>query len=210
MQGRTDYSEEGRKLIARLKEAGAIGRPGGYNPMDLIYADPTTGGKIFVGNQTAARAADQHPEKITHVVNCTDDMPNYCERNPAMNYLKFNVSYWQSGGTSRGFERRPDGDIIKWLDDSVFSFVNGALSKGENVLVHCLAGAHRAGTTGVLLLMHKTGMGAEEATRAAKELRSAINPICDFPKLLALYEENRHLSTWSVPPAGHGAATPPP
>ena len=30
------------------------------------------------------------------------------------------------------------------------------------MLVHCLAGAHRAGTTGCLLLMHKSGLGAEQ------------------------------------------------
>ena len=59
-------------------------------------------------------------------------------------------------------------------------------------MVHCLAGAHRAGTTGVLLIMHKTGLGAAEATKAAKQLRPAINPISDFPELLNVYEASGH------------------
>ena len=33
------------------------------------------------------------------------------------------------------------------------SFIEGSLQRGENVLVHCMAGAHRAGSTGVSFLM---------------------------------------------------------
>jgi hypothetical protein len=189
MQGRVDYSEEGRKLLAKLQAAGKKAAHGyGYQPMNVIWEDPLTGGKIYVGNETAARGADKHPETIKHVVNCTDDIPNYCESNPNMAYLNFNVSYWQSCGISGDFSRRQDEQIVSWLYSSLFSFVDGALAKGENVLVHCLAGAHRAGTTGVLLIMNKTGLGAVEATAAAKRLRSAINPISDFPELLQVYE----------------------
>lgn len=39
----------------------------------------------------------------------------------------------------------------------LFAFIEGALAKGECVMVHCLAGAHRAGTTGVSCLIHFTG-----------------------------------------------------
>ena len=61
-----------------------------YNPCDLVWHDRATGGAIYVGNQDAAqgvvsngstlrRCADDMVAKgITHVVNCTDDMPNYC------------------------------------------------------------------------------------------------------------------------------------
>lgn len=35
----------------------------------------------------------------------------------------------------------------------VHSFIDGAINDGKNVLVHCMAGAHRAGTTGVSYLM---------------------------------------------------------
>jgi len=182
-----DYSEEGRKLLARMGVQ--PGRPtSGYNKLDALWSDPKTGGTIFVGNEQAARVADAH---VTHVVNCTDDIPNYKESSPGMSYLKFNVSYWQSCGGSRDFRRKSDSEITEWLESTVFPFVNGALAKGENVLVHCLAGAHRAGTTGVLLLMHKTGLPAIEATKTAKQLRPAINPISDFPQLLQLYEANR-------------------
>ena len=42
--------------------------------------------------------------------------------------------------------------------DNVFNYKNNGpcfqIFLGESVLVHCLAGAHRAGTTGIISLMH--------------------------------------------------------
>jgi protein-tyrosine phosphatase len=75
--------------------------------------------------------------------------------------------------------------------EKMFSWVDDALDGGGSVLVHCLAGAHRAGTTGILLLMHKGGLGAEQATVAAKAARPIIDPIFDFVDCLSMYERNR-------------------
>ena len=108
---------------------------------------------------------------------------------PSIAYLRFNIAYWQSCGDGSQPLPRPTADAIQWIKSTLFPFVDSALARGDNVLVHCLAGAHRAGTTGVLLLMHKTGMGAAEATAAAKALRPAINPIGDFPLLLETFEK---------------------
>lgn len=71
----------------------------------------------------------------------------------------------------------------------LFQFVDEELAAGRSVLVHCLAGAHRAGTAGVSCLMHLLKIRAPEATRMAKTLRPAINPIGDFPALLDLLEK---------------------
>ena len=43
-------------------------------------------------------------------------------------------------------------DILKFFAPA-FNFIDRALEKGNNVMVHCLAGAHRAGTTGVAYMM---------------------------------------------------------
>ena len=56
----------------------------------------------------------------------------------------------------------------------LFDFVEAALAAGSSVLIHCLAGAHRAGTTGCLLLMHKTGLGADQV-RTSRCLRHATH-----------------------------------
>ena len=71
---------------------------------------------------------------------------------------------------------------------SLFVFLDDELGQGNSVLIHCLAGAHRAGTAGVASLMYLVGMDAAEATIAAKALRPAINPIGSFPQLLGLLD----------------------
>ena len=68
---RRDYDAEGRALISSLASVGSQGR---YNPLDVIWMDKETGGKIYVGNQQAAQGPESKLASlgITHVVNCTD------------------------------------------------------------------------------------------------------------------------------------------
>ena len=70
----------------------------------------------------------------------------------------------------------------------LFDFVEAALAAGSSVLIHCLAGAHRAGTAGIACLMHLGALDAKSATATAKLARPAICPIGDFPALLKLLE----------------------
>ena len=75
---RRNYNDEGRRLVESL---GLQAGGGKYNAMDAVWKDSNTGGKIYVGNETAARgpASTLAEHGITHVVNCTDDMANFCE-----------------------------------------------------------------------------------------------------------------------------------
>lgn len=52
------------------------------------------------------------------------------------------------------------------------------------MLVHCLAGAHRAGTTGVACLIHYAELEPTEAIRIAKRCRPIIDPIGQLPEFL--------------------------
>ena len=49
------------------------------------------------------------------------------------------------------------------------AFIDAALEDGKNVMVHCLAGAHRAGTVGVSYMMKSGRMSYTEALRVAKK-----------------------------------------
>ena len=89
-------------------------------------------------------------------------MPNFSEAD-GPSYLRFNIAYHTHVSTNAT-------KLAKFLG-GYFDFIDAALAKGESVLVHCLAGAHRAGTAGVLLLMHKEGLDMEEAIKAAQALR---------------------------------------
>ena len=185
---RKDYNEEGRKLISSFGMKPASSQ---FNDLDPIFKDPTTGGMIFVGNENAARgpAAKLLSSNITHVVNCTDDMNNFCEGD-RVQYLRFNVAYWEDAGKSRQPHPANASEIVAFIL-TLFAFVDDALAKGESVLVHCLAGAHRAGTTGCLLLMHRHALGPQDAIKAAKSLRPIINPIGSLPGFLLFFQKHR-------------------
>ena len=54
----------------------------------------------------------------------------------------------------------PELSILDFLKP-FFDFVDAAVKLGGSVLVHCVAGAHRAATAGCLLLMHYHQLGAK-------------------------------------------------
>ena len=66
----------------------------------------------------------------------------------------------------------------------LFCWIDQATANGHNVLIHCLAGAHRAGSTAIAFLMHAHGMNVREATIAAKRCRPCIEPLGGFAGLL--------------------------
>ena len=56
-------------------------------------------------------------------------------------------------------------------------------------MIHCLAGAHRAGCAAISWLMYKENKSFKEATLAAQSKRDAIDPIGSFPVLLSKLEK---------------------
>jgi protein-tyrosine phosphatase len=71
-----------------------------------------------------------------------------------ISYLRFDVADWKQcvDGSS---------ESVRAFVAPLVSFVGPALAGGGNVLVHCMAGAHRAGTVGCLCLIELAGMSAE-------------------------------------------------
>ena len=112
-----DYDDEARKLFASLGlDTSGVGKCNIYNPMDAIYRD-AGGGTLYVGNNTAAQnAADLKRHGVTHVVNCTDNLPLYHEG--TFRYLRFNISF---------FPMYPN--LASFLD-TLFEFVDEALAQG--------------------------------------------------------------------------------
>ena len=168
--------------------------------MDIIYHHPQGNGRIFVGNDRAAsNLSILQKNKITHIVNCTrpargGTLANYFSNNSRYKYYEFPVACWQDYvmEDDSGLPIRDDNkkmlQLMKFLKP-MFMFLRRAVLQGNNVLVHCLAGAHRAGTTGILTLMYFMKLNAEEAQKLATSIRPIINPISDFPDLLKLYEK---------------------
>ena len=157
-----DFTAEGKHLL----RSGLVGHR--YENLNIIYQDPATSGCIYVGDHTAAESeAILKDRGITHIVNCTDDLPLYHEGH--FRYLRFHAAGWSS------LVDFTHSSVMRFVEP-LFGFVDEALATGNSVLVHCLAGAHRAGTTGCLLLMRMHDESPAEATMRAKSHRSVINP----------------------------------
>ena len=80
------YSQLGRELLAKL---GVKASNGKHETINALWQGDN-GATIYVGNQGAAKGpADVLLAKgITHVVNCTDDLPNFCAGSGKINYYK--------------------------------------------------------------------------------------------------------------------------
>lgn len=167
---------------------GSSSAPERYSPCDPLWRHPRSGGTLFVGNRMmASNRALLREQGITHIVNCQDsDGVNHFEGDPELTYLRFSIGLWRNVPSIRD---GADGTWRFW--EPYFQFIVDALRDGHNVLVHCLAGAHRAGTAGVAALMLFCSWDKQMAIPAAKKLRPAIDPIGGFPELLDLLERSR-------------------
>lgn len=202
-----DFDQEAHALWERLNLDPSSRKKGQWNALDSIYRHPSGGGTIYVGNQTAAENLTLlRGHNITHVVNCTfgDSMiPNFHQGR--LEYINFPISHWQS------FVNSSNASVIAFVEP-LFKFIDEAISKGESVLVHCLAGAHRAGTTGVACLVHYAHMDVHSAIVTAKRLRPIIDPIGQLPMFLtrlkqaedALSNASGNSSSSSRPAVGGG------
>lgn len=72
-------------------------------------------------------------------------VPNFHEGK--LRYCDIDIAHWRSQTNDS------DNSIITFTSQ-LFSFIEDALIHGESVLIHCLAGAHRAGTTAISCLIH--------------------------------------------------------
>ena len=138
--------------------------------------------QVYVGN---ASVANNKPKLAAHgiasVVNCQDiTATNFFESDKAFTYFRFPISHWSS---DRTHDMATDAGVLGFFAE-VWAFMKKVTDGGGSVLVHCLAGAHRAGTTGVAWLMHASGLDKATAIRTAKLCRSAINPIFGLVTLL--------------------------
>lgn len=177
------YDAEAVALWQRLGIDPTKNNNGPYSPMDAVYKHPTGGGTLYIGNQTAAQNLNMLKGKgVAAVVNCTHGMgaiPNYHEN--TLDYYRFPISDWRSMVDST-----PES-VLAFVAP-LWKFLDNHISKGNSVLVHCLAGAHRAGTTGCAILIHYGRLDAATAIKTAQGLRPIISPICDFPSFLRRLE----------------------
>lgn len=136
----------------------------GTGPINLILADKS-GGRLYTGNMMASRSKSiLRQNGITRIVNCTRNMKDEFDHRDDFSYHRFIITNWSS-----------DQSAIEFFEEA-YNFIDEGLQNGENTLVHCLAGAHRAGATTVATVMKRLGYELEDALKYSSEKRKAIAP----------------------------------
>jgi len=173
------FDTEGMKL-AGIK---ALGEPS----VDAVFE--CNSAQVLIGDM----ATRQSPEKmrehnIKRVVDCLEPgafAHIIREEFDDIEYLEFPIALWEEIPGNR-----KDEGIAKILAP-LLGFVAEAIEKGESVMVHCYAGAHRAGTAGILSVMHLQGLGVDEAIEAVQAKRKVVEPLANMAKLLGRFEKVR-------------------
>ena len=153
-----------------------------WSDVSAVFRHPSGGGVVYIGNQTAAESVEVLKKHgITRIVNCKDPTsPNYHENDPEFAYLRFPIAYHRCNGKNMDTV----SGIIEYFHP-YFSWVDQQIAEGRSVLVHCLAGAHRAGTAGTSYVMYAAQLDLENALAIVQRQRPVVNPIGSFPGLLA-------------------------
>jgi len=120
--------------------------------------------RIYLGNYQAAKDKDFFKEhKITAVLNCSKDIPNYFHNNKDIEYMRIPVD---------DSLRQKDFDLMLEFMPSAAEFIHkhSNVQKG-NVFIHCYAGRQRSICALVGFLMLKYKMTPEKACKLALSKR---------------------------------------
>lgn len=181
---------------ARFEAAGRAALrsgPPAASGCSCVFVDPKAGGRVLIAGVTEASSeATLMRHGVSMIVNCQGSShtgtaglgggTNFFEGDPRFKYLRFGIAEWPA---APGMDTN-DG-VLRFFEP-VFRAVDETLARGENILVHCLAGMHRAGATGVAIMMHLKGYGWAEALRETREHRPQVDPICHLNDLLVKLE----------------------
>ena len=120
--------------------------------------------KIYLGNYQAAKDKDFFKEnKITAVLNCSKDLPNYFHGNKDIEYMRIPVD---------DSLKQKDFDLMFDFMPAAVEFINkhSNVQKG-NILIHCYAGRQRSAICLAAFMVSKYKMSPAEACKMVLDKR---------------------------------------
>ena len=136
------------------------------NAMDVVYSDPDTSAQVFLGGNDGAKLATA--ANIQCVVYATHSSP--CTSFPDIRCLQFKVDKWKEACSLD-----PTTDEVAEFFEPAMAFIDNALASGQNVLVHCKAGAHRAPCIVIAFLMRRLCITREQAITNVHSARRQVD-----------------------------------
>ena len=158
----------------------------------ILYPSNIISDKLFLGNaQHAMNAKIMTDLKITHIVNCTQDLGcpfngSYNANSDEEKTQKLNIKYLEIPIVDRE-EQKISEYFLK-----AFEFINTALNnnKEENIVfVHCMAGVSRSSTIVIAYLMLKQKISMVNALQFVKSKRHIISPNTGFSRQLMIFDQ---------------------
>jgi hypothetical protein len=151
-----------------------------YEEASEIFHDELSQRKLYLGSQYTAERLDSLKElKISLIVNCAIQLPNYFIRYSSM-FKYINCSITDDH----------DVDIVCHFDKLLPMIDSVLRSKNNNgnVFIHCQAGMSRSATVTIAYLMKYRDMNLKEAYDYVKLKRNVIQPNIGFVNQLCQYE----------------------
>lgn len=120
---------------------------------------------------------------ITHIINITDMIPNYHEKEMNNNgeslFTYMNIAIPDCGSIQ----------LAAFLPD-VIHFITNAINSNGRVLVHCFAGKSRSASIVIAFIMQSKRWGFQEAFKFVQSKRDVVDPNFGFCTQLMEYEKN--------------------
>jgi hypothetical protein len=146
-----------------------------------IWADQILDERLWLGSgRDASNLAKLSETGITHVLNCSDDVPNFFEEDSeaGLIYLKLNIGDF---GTDIGIRRT--------FEDATRFVKNAIESVPENkVLIHCANGSNRSVTVTIAVLMTYLNFSLSDAWGMVFAKRKQAAPLRDNRAALLSFE----------------------
>lgn len=159
---------------------------------------------VFFGDSFAANDIEfVAANKVSKIVNCAGrEVLNHFE-SVGVEYLSFN---WMDNDAQVIIDSRSN------VVNSVSDFIDGALEKGESVLIHSVRGKSRCVTILAAYLMKKFKWKLNKALQFLQSRRSDVAIKAAFHRQLISFERRLALSVdlssnWDIPPPSNGSCS---
>jgi hypothetical protein len=141
-----------------------------YRDMDVVFTDPKTNAKLFVGNVRAASSRETLRRCGVRVIVNAQGLAstNFFPNDEEIEYVRFPIAFWRTELSGKSHD-----DVVRYFQP-LFDAIDQALARGDGVLIHCLAGAHRAATTAAAYLRHRIALKPEDAQLFLRRRRPIV------------------------------------
>lgn len=137
---------------------------------------------LYIGDINNAKdGAFLSSKKITLIINCAKEIPNFFEGNKGIKYMRLDLN---------DVPNQPIEDALRTSSDAILNNIK----KGFVTFVHCAAGISRSASVVIYTIMQLHNWGFETSYRFVKNMRPVIHPNPGFVEQMIKMQSGKHHS----------------